>query len=141
LDAKGTNAEFSSQVTGPRGRLSRSFWVAAGTFFLCLGVVGIVLPILPTTPFLLLALACYLKGSRRMYDWVMANRVLGSYLRNYMEGRGIPIKVKVATIALLWLTISLTVVLVLSDLLFQIILLVIALAVTVHIATIRTYRG
>ncbi len=116
------NASSSEEPNPPRGRLSKSLWVAAGTFFLFLGLVGVVLPVLPTAPFLLLAVACYLRGSKRMHDWVMANRLLGPYLRNYREGRGIPLTVAFA----------------LSDPILQIAIVVIAVAVTVHIASIKT---
>jgi uncharacterized membrane protein YbaN (DUF454 family) len=73
-----------------------------GSLSLGLAILGIFLPLLPTTPFLLLASACYLRGSERLHRWLMNNRVLGEYIRNFQERRGIPLRAKVVTIALLW---------------------------------------
>jgi len=84
--------------------------------FLGLGIIGIFLPILPTTPFLLLAAACYARSSKRFYDWLIGNKWLGTYIRNYMEGKGIPLKVKVFTTSLLWITILFSVFLIIYDL-------------------------
>jgi len=71
-----------------------------------LAVLGLFLPVLPTTPFLLLAAVCYARSSERFYHWLMTNRWFGEYIRNYREGRGIPLKQKVLTISLLWVTIG-----------------------------------
>jgi uncharacterized protein len=75
-----------------------------GSISLVLGVLGIFLPLLPATPFLLLASACYLKGSERLYGWLMNNRVLGTYIRNIQERKGIPLRAKIITLAFLWLS-------------------------------------
>jgi len=139
----GSQGQSDDQSEAPiaRGKFKRFIWTITGTFFLALGLIGIVVPLLPTTPFLLLAAACYLRGSRRMYRWLLTNRIFGRYLRDYREKRGIPMKVKVATISLLWATIAFTAFIVLQDLIVQIILLAIAAAVTMHILLIRTARG
>jgi uncharacterized membrane protein YbaN (DUF454 family) len=71
-----------------------------------LAVLGIFLPLLPTTPFLLLASACYVRGSDRLHRWLMNNRVLGKYIRNIQQRRGIPLRAKIVTIALLWASIA-----------------------------------
>ena len=68
-----------------------------------LAVLGLFLPLLPTTPFLLLASACYVRSSERLHGWLMNNRVLGPYIRNFQERRGIPFRAKVTTVILLWL--------------------------------------
>lgn len=75
-----------------------------GSISLVLGVLGIFLPLLPATPFLLLASACYLRGSERLHRWLMNNRVLGSYIKNIQQRRGIPLKGKIITLAILWLS-------------------------------------
>ena len=84
--------------------------IIAGTFFVILGVLGIFLPVLPTTPFLLLAAACYFRSSDRFYHWLVNNRILGTYIRNYLEGRGMSMKNKIITLVLLWITIGLTII-------------------------------
>lgn len=73
-----------------------------GTLCLVLGILGIILPLLPTTPFLLLAAACYLRSSDRLHKWLMNNRYLGPYIKNIKDKRGMPLKAKIYTIALLW---------------------------------------
>ena len=115
----------------------RGILIASGTLFVVLGIIGIFLPILPTTPFLLLAAVCYARSSDSFYNGLMNNRFFGNYIRNYMEGRGIPIKVKIASITFLWALISFSLVLVAMDIIYRIILLGIAIVVTLHIATIR----
>jgi len=116
----------------------KTFWVALGTVLVALGVVGIALPLLPTTPFLLAAAACYLRGSERMHRWLVNHRWLGPYIRNYLEGRGIPWRTKALAIMLLWLTISLSAWLVVSHWALRGLLLVIAVGVTVHLLRMKT---
>ncbi len=105
-----------------------------------LGVIGIFLPILPTTPFLLLAAACYARSSKRFYDWLMNNKIFGSFVKNYRDGRGVPLKVKVFTLSLLWITIVFSVFVININSLVKIILVIIAFGVSVHILTIKTYQ-
>jgi len=77
-----------------------------GFISLILGVIGIVIPILPTTPFLLHASAAFAKTSKRFHRWLLNNRVLGTYIRYYKEGKGMPLKIKLITLVLLWITIA-----------------------------------
>jgi len=112
--------------------------VASGSLFLLLGIIGIFMPILPTTPFLLLTAACYARGSKRFYNWLINNRLLGQYIKNYREGRGLPLNAKVITIMLLWFTISFSIIFFIDNYLIQIVLLIIAILVTIHIILIRT---
>jgi hypothetical protein len=81
----------------------KALLVAAGSVSLALAVLGIFLPLLPTTPFLLLASACYVRSSERLHGWLMGNRLLGGYIRNFQERRGIPLRAKLMTVGLLWL--------------------------------------
>lgn len=119
--------------------LTRKVLVLIGTVFLITGIVGIFVPILPTTPFLLIAAACYAAGSKRMYDLLLSNRYLGSYIKNYREGRGIPLKVKLVTIFLLWITIGYSAWFIMPGLAGKLALAGIAVAVTIHIASKPTY--
>jgi uncharacterized membrane protein YbaN (DUF454 family) len=119
--------------------LKRRLLITIGTICVAIGVIGIFVPILPTTPFLLLAAACYLRSSPRFHRWLMNNRLFGTYIRNYTEGRGIPIKVKLFTVALLWLTIGISIWLA-ANLIVTVILLIIATGVTIHIICIRARK-
>jgi len=121
-------------------KIVRSFFFVAGTVCLVLGAVGIVLPVLPTTPFLLLALACYCRSSERMTRWMLNNRYFGKYIRNYREGKGIPLKTKLFALTILWTTIVISAVFIVPILIVQIVLFVVAAAVTLHLVRLPTYR-
>ena len=121
-------------------KLKRRLLIIAGTLATAIGIVGIFVPILPTTPFLLLAAACYLRSSRKFYNWLLNNRFCGPYIKNYLQGKGMPVKVKVATLLLLWVTISCSIVFAVQALVIRVILLVIAIGVSAHILLIKTAR-
>ncbi len=123
-----------------RGNLVRAILLVLGTLFLATGTLGIFLPLLPTTPFFLLAAACFARSSKRFYRWLLYNRLFGSYIRNYREGKGIAIRVKIFTLALLWGTITYSAFFVVDALYLRIILLVIAVGVTIHILKTRTLK-
>ena len=118
--------------------LTRCVLVAGGTLFVFLGVVGIFLPILPTTPFLLLAAACYARSSNRLYHWLLNNRWFGKHIGNYREGRGLPLLLKILTILTLWLTIGATMLFAVSSLWGRAILFLIMAGVTLHVIMIKT---
>jgi len=118
----------------------RYLLIIAGTIFLVFGIIGIFLPILPTTPFLLLAAACYARSSQRFYNWLMNNKWFGNYIKNYRDGRGVPLKFKIFTISLLWITILFSIYYVVDNFWVEVILFMIAVGVTIHIITIKTYK-
>lgn len=120
--------------------IKRLFFVTLGTLFLGVGIVGIFVPILPTTPFLLLATSFYARGSEKFYHWLLYNRILGAYIRHYIDGKGMPLKVKLFTITLLWLAIASTIVFTVDDLVIRLILVLVAIGVSVHIALIKSYK-
>jgi hypothetical protein len=122
------------------GSVWRYVLIGAGTLFLALGVVGAFLPLLPTTPFLLLSAACYARGSRRFYGWLMGHRVLGEYIRNYREGKGLPLRTKVVALTLLWLTITSSALFVVESLPVRIVLFLVAVGVTAHLLYLPTLR-
>jgi uncharacterized protein len=114
--------------------------ILCGLIFVSLGILGIILPILPTTPFFLLAAACFSRSSKRFYTWLITNRWFGAYIRNYREGRGIPVKQKVLVLILLWLTILFSIMMSVALAGLKLLLLIIAAGVTIHILSIKTYR-
>jgi len=118
----------------------RMIFIALGSLFVFLGIIGIVLPLVPTTPFLLLAAACYAKGSEKCYNWLFNHRWFGEYLRNYRDGKGIPLKVKVTMLIFLWLTISLSAGFIIDIQWVQIMLIGIATAVTAQMYYLPTFR-
>ena len=120
--------------------LIKKLLVLIGTICVALAILGMFLPVLPTTPFLLLAAVCYARGSKRFYHWLTTNRWCGRYIRNYREGKGIPLKQKLFSILLLWLTIGYSVWAV-SLWWVQLILVAIAGGVTIHLTTIKTFKA
>lgn len=125
---------------GDRTGLARWLLIAAGSVSVALGIVGAFLPLLPTTPFLLLAAACYARSSKRLYAWLHGNRFFGRYLSDYRDGRGVPLKVKVATLLLLWVTIGCSAFLAVDATWVRIVLALVAVCVTLHIWCIKTRR-
>lgn len=119
--------------------IMNGLFVIAGTIFLGLGAIGIFLPVLPTTPFLLLSAACYLRGSERMHRWLLNNRWFGSYISNYREGKGISAKGKIFSISTLWIAISFSIYLI-QTAHIQVLLLIIAIAVSMHLITVPTFK-
>lgn len=78
----------------------------AGALALLLGIAGLFLPLLPTTPFLLLASACFARGSTRLHRWLLQHRVFGVYLRNVEAGNGIPLKAKIVALTMMWASLA-----------------------------------
>lgn len=111
--------------------------VVIGTIALTLGVIGIVVPVLPTTPFLLLAAACYARSSERLHGWLMDNRYLGAPIRDYRERRAVRLHVKVYALVVLWAGIALSIVAI-GSVWLALALVAIALAVTAHILRLGT---
>jgi uncharacterized membrane protein YbaN (DUF454 family) len=120
------------------GRLKKRLLLILGTACVAIGIVGVVVPVLPTTPFLLLAAACYIRSSERFYCWLVNNRFCGAYIKNYLEGRGMPLRVKVFTVLLLWAAIIISIFVAAPNLAVKIVLIVVALGVTAHIIFIKT---
>jgi len=115
--------------------------IVLGHICVGLGAIGIVLPLIPTTPFLLLAAACYARGSERFYNWLLNNKYFGSYIRDYREGRGIPLKAKITAIILIWVTIGLSAVFFVPLLPVQILLFVIAGVITTYLLRLPTKKS
>ena len=120
-----------------RHRLVRYALQGVGWLSVALGVIGIFLPVLPTTPFLLLAAACFARSSPRFYNWLVNHKRLGPWIRDYLEGNGIPLKGKVYAIGLMWLSISLSCYLVPSPW-ARVFMLTSAVLVTIYILRQKT---
>jgi uncharacterized membrane protein YbaN (DUF454 family) len=130
------NSRLSNKTSN---HLFKWILIIAGTIFVGLGILGIFLPILPTTPFLLLAAACYARSSKKFYEWMINNKLIGNYIKHYQEGKGVPLKVKVLTLIFLWFTILFSVFFIIKIFWIRIFLIIIAFGVTIHILTIKTY--
>lgn len=120
----------------------RQLLILIGCLSVAMAVAGIVLPLLPATPFLLLAAACFSRASPRLNNWLHHNRWFGPYLRSYQSGQGLPLHGKIGILVFLWLSLG-------SSALWgvprdmwaaQLLLLVIGIGVTIHLARMRTAR-
>ena len=101
--------------------LAKLMWVSLGSLFVGLGAIGVIVPGLPTTPFLILAAACYIRSSQRLYDWLISNKRFGPYLKDYREGKGIPRKAKRLAVAMIVIFVSFSVVFGIEDLTLKIV--------------------
>ena len=131
---------YNGCMSTTSGKLKRRFFIIVGTIAVVIGVIGIIVPVLPTTPFLLLAAICYMRGSQRLYNALLRNRFIGSYVRNYLEGRRMSLKMKIWTLSLLWAAIACTAVLATDSFIIRIILAVVLTGVTIHILTVKTAK-
>jgi len=112
--------------------------VTAGIFALSLGIIGIVVPLLPTTPFLLLAAACFVRSSEKLYAWLLHHKWFGDYIRHYREHRAITLRAKIVILVLLWGVIGYTALGVVTAWWVRVLLGAIAVGVTLHILHLKT---
>ena len=119
-------------------RTIRIILVIAGTLLVAIGILGMFLPLLPTTIFLLLAAWCYARSSEKFYHWLHENKLFGKYLTNYRKGNGMTLTSKIISLTILWLSISCSAFYATNKLYVQIILFAIAIGVTIHLLTIKT---
>ncbi len=117
-------------------RLRKGLWVVLGSAFLAIGIIGIVVPLLPTTPFLLLAAGCYAKGSKVLSNKLLTNPWLGPYLRATKDGSPLTWRWRVASMAFLWASMTLTIVFLVENMIVGAVLIVISMVVTLHLATV-----
>lgn len=82
----------------------RPLLIICGTLFVILGIVGIVVPLVPTTPLLLLAAFCYARSSEKLYHKLLNTKWLGDYIKSFQAGNGIPLRAKFISIIILWLS-------------------------------------
>lgn len=124
----------------PRSRALRAALLVLGSVLLGIGIVAVVVPVLPTTPFLILAAICYARSSVRCYRWLVTNRVFGRYLDDYLRGRGVSWKVKAGALVFLWAVICVSALVFVDALWLRIVLFVIALGVTIHVIMLKGAR-
>ena len=116
------------------------FLTILGLISLGLGILGAFLPVLPTTPFLLLSAALFLRSNRRLYDWLLNHPRLGTYIRNFLEYKAIPMRVKVVSVTMVWVTLLYCAIFVAEHWVLRTLFLVIATAVSIHILSYKTLK-
>jgi uncharacterized protein len=121
-------------------KLTQYLLLFAGVAAVCIGFVGIFVPLLPTTPFLLIAAACFVRSSERSYNWLINHRWFGSYIRNYREYGAVALHGKIGTLVLLWGAIGYAAFFEVSNWPLRTLLGVIAVGVTIHILRLKTFK-
>ena len=111
-----------------------------GSISLVLGVIGIFLPLLPTTPFLLLAAALYVRSSENLYNWLIHQKYLGTYIRNFREHKAIPLRAKIISVTLVWATLLYCAFFISENIYLSIAQLVLATAISWHILSYKTLK-
>ncbi len=118
----------------------RLILISLGFVFVGLGILGMFLPLLPTTPFLLLAAACFARSSKRFYNWLLNHKVFGSYIKNYREHRAITLQGKIISLVVMWLVMGYTVLFALSNIFLQVLIVLIGIGVTRHILSLKVIK-
>ncbi len=130
---------LTERESDKKNNMQRKLLFLSGLMAVGLGVLGIFLPLLPTTPFLLLAAFCFARSSPRFYHWLNSNRYLNSYIENYRNGRGVPRRIKIQSLGFLWVVLFLSSFWIQSFLYWGL-LLAVGIGVTIHIAMLKTDR-
>lgn len=118
----------------------KTICILFGTLSLTFGIIGIFLPLLPTTPFLLLAAALYFKGSPRLYQWLLNHKYFGAYIRNYRENKTIPLRIKVISLLLMWSSMAYCFFFLIPWVWAKALMLLVSAGVTYHILSFKTLK-
>lgn len=108
-----------------------------GIVALCLGVIGVFVPILPTTPFLLLASFCFARSNQKFNNWLLNNKFFGAYIQDYLSKRVVKKSVKWGSITVLWITIALSISVINTGIWLKLVLVGIAIGVTLHLLSLK----
>ena len=123
-----------------KNKLTRFILIICGSLSVAFAVLGIFLPLLPTTPLLLLAAYCFGKSSDKFHSWLINNKLFGNYIKNYQAGKGIPLHSKITAILSLWLVITASSIWGTDLLIIRIVLFLTATGVTIHLLRMPTFR-
>lgn len=116
-----------------KASLVRIFLTTIGLISTAVGIVGIFVPLLPTVPLLLLAAACFARSSERFHNWLLGHPDLGPMIRDYMDGQGIPLRAKIMAIGMIWLSIAISVLFLITLVWVKVFLIAIGLCVTIYL--------
>lgn len=133
-------ASKSKITTAKLPAFYRFAYLISGFLLVGIGVLGIFLPLLPTTIFLILASAYFMKSSHKANEWLQNNKFLGAYLKNYQDKIGLTVRTKAINIFVLWLSIISSAYFFTEELYIRLLLFAIAVGVSVHLVMIKTKR-
>lgn len=118
-------------------RIKKGILIVIGTVSLILGIIGLFLPVLPTTPFLLLTSCCYLRSSKKLYHWLMTRKVIGAYIHSYITYKAVPRETKIFSIAFLWATLIISIFLI-EYWYVRLFLMLVGIGVSIHLLMLKT---
>lgn len=118
--------------------LKRLFFFSLGVTLFGVGAVGVIVPVLPTTPFVLASFFCFGKSSKKAERWVSNNRYFGSYIENYKTKQGVPLDIKIKSVVFLWIMLILSFIFFFNQFYMFILLSIVGMAVTAHILLLKT---
>lgn len=121
-------------------RLYKYFLICLGWIFVSLGIIGIFVPLMPTTIFFILAAASFARSSDRFYSWLINHPKFGKFIKDYRERRGMPLKSKVIAVAMLFLAIGSSAYFFTEELIVRLVLILIAIGVSTYILSLKTIR-
>ena len=116
----------------------KTICIILGTVSLALGIIGIFLPLLPTTPFLLLTAALYFRGSPRLYQWLLNHKHFGPYIQNFREDKAIPLRAKIISLLLMWGTMIYCIFFLIPLVWVKVVMFLVAAGVSWHILSFKT---
>ena len=123
-------------------KFRKSFWKIllyfSGFIFLALGLLGIFIPLLPTTPFLLLAATAFMHTDRKIYLWMFRNKIFGKQLSAYVKDKSVSFSLKISSLLILSLTLGYSIIFVIDILWVRIFLIFVGLGVATHIIKLKT---
>lgn len=138
LDATDAQPRPAVPAVKPLNPILRALLVVFGTLMLGLGIVGLYLPGLPTTPFLLLAAACYVRSSERLYTWLIRHPRLGPHVSTFLQEKAVPRKVKIISLIIAWTVLGALALFVLETLWVQILLFAVLVLKTAVMLSLKT---
>ena len=131
-------SEQKQQNVAQLPKIQKYLYLSSGVLLVIIGIIGIFLPVLPTTIFLILASACFVKSSPRANEWLRNHKILGQYIKNYQDKTGLTIKSKVFNIIFLWTMILISAFYFTNSMIIKLLLVTIAIGVTTHLVMIKT---
>ncbi len=114
--------------------------IVSGSVFVCMGVIGIFVPLMPSTVFFLLAGACYVRSSEKLYYWLLHNKYFGNHVTNFMVKKAMPMRAKIVALSMMWLTMGYSALVIIPILSIKLLLLIIGLGVTKYILSMKTLK-
>lgn len=114
--------------------------IGFGWFFVAMGIIGIFVPLMPTTIFFILAATAFARSSEKFYDWLIYHPRFGKFIKDYREKRGMPLKSKVIAVAMMFATIGSSAYFFTEKTYVRIILIIIAIGVSSYIISLRTIK-